>query len=140
MHGELAALIFVGTVSGFAASETCRPCHSEIYARWSKTAMASSSGAVGAENRRETFERAAFTHARSGATYGVKHLGDGISVDIRKGATRAETPLRWFVGSGAEARSYLLEAEGFLFQAPVAWYAREKRWDLAPGYRRYEQP
>jgi predicted CXXCH cytochrome family protein len=46
----------------------------------------------------------------------------------------------YFVGSGATARGYLIAADGFLFEAPVAYYPLTKKWALAPGYERYGYP
>jgi Tfp pilus assembly protein PilF len=38
----------------------------------------------------------------------------------------------------------LIERDGFLFQSPISWYTRERRWDLAPGYekqnRHFDRP
>jgi hypothetical protein len=36
-------------------------------------------------------------------------------------------------------RSYLFSVEGFLYQAPVSYYSAESRWDLSPGYERYNR-
>ena len=40
--------------------------------------------------------------------------------------------------------AYLIERDGFLFQSPIAWYARARRWDLPPGYEKtnshFERP
>ena len=32
--------------------------------------------------------------------------------------------------------AYLIERDEFLFQSPIAWYARAQRWDLPPGYQK----
>ena len=56
------------------------------------------------------------------------------------GSLRGSKTLAWFVGSGAVARSYLLAADGFLYEAPVAYYSATARWDLAPAYDRYAYP
>jgi hypothetical protein len=53
---------------------------------------------------------------------------------------RGSKRLAYFVGSGAAARSYLIEDSGFLYQAPVAWYAKEAKWELSPGYGGYGYP
>ena len=44
--------------------------------------------------------------------------------------------LSWFIGSGRVCRSYLFERDGFLFQAPMAYYSELRKWDLSPGYQR----
>ena len=52
----------------------------------------------------------------------------------------AAKPLAYAVGSGTRAFSYLLEDHGFLFEAPVAYYATGHSWGLAPGYDAYSYP
>jgi hypothetical protein len=108
-----------------------------------QTAMANSSGAVGATPSIEKFHKAEFLHERSGVLYKVRKAGERLALDYEQAGqipVRVSRDMPWFVGSGSEARSYLLDVKGFLFQAPVAWYAKAARWDLAPGYARNEQP
>jgi hypothetical protein len=35
--------------------------------------------------------------------------------------------------------SYLFARDGFLFESPVNWYSRERRWDMAPSYQQVEE-
>jgi hypothetical protein len=44
--------------------------------------------------------------------------------------------VKFVVGSGRQGIAYLIERDGFLFQSPIAWYARDRRWDLPPGYEK----
>ena len=99
--------------------------------------MARSSGAPGRDELIESFARASFTHSASGFQYRVT----AYSVEFDKsGALHGRKQLTWFIGSGTIARSYVISADGFLFEAPVAYYARERKWDLAPGYDSYAYP
>src|SRR5262249_45295864 len=52
---------------------------------------------------------------------------------------RGSKQFAYFIGSGATARSYLLADDGWLFLAPVAWYARTG-WGLGPSYDTYAYP
>ena len=45
-----------------------------------------------------------------------------------------EAEVQFAVGSGRLGVAYLIEHDGFLFQSPIAWYPRERQWDLPPGY------
>lgn len=45
-----------------------------------------------------------------------------------------ERELRYFIGSGKKDRTYLFFDEGYLFEAPINWYTREKRWNMTPAY------
>jgi Flp pilus assembly protein TadD len=46
-----------------------------------------------------------------------------------------EAEIRYVLGSGKQAFSYLIDRGGFLFESPMTWYIREQRWGLSPGYR-----
>jgi predicted CXXCH cytochrome family protein len=52
----------------------------------------------------------------------------------------AEYPVQYVVGSGHEGRTYLVEADGFLLESPITWYASKNAWDLSPGYDHARQP
>jgi hypothetical protein len=56
------------------------------------------------------------------------------------GTLRGEKGLRYFIGSGATARSYLLADAGYLFEAPAAYYPGARKWSFAPAYDRYAYP
>ncbi len=51
----------------------------------------------------------------------------------------SDFPLVYVVGSGEHALSYLAEADGFLVESPVSWYASHHKWDLSPSYDRPDQ-
>ncbi len=105
--------------------------------------MAMSSGRVGAGGFQEKFERGEFPHALSGVSYRVYPDGNQplFSFDFSAAGTRIHgtRPLEYFIGSGTVGRSYLFSVEGFLYQAPVSYYSAESRWDLSPGYERYDR-
>jgi cytochrome c-type biogenesis protein CcmH/NrfG len=48
--------------------------------------------------------------------------------------------LKYFVGSGTAARSYLIAADNFLYEAPATYYSRTRAWAPSPGYDRYSYP
>lgn len=121
--------------------QQCAGCHSSISESYARTAMASSSGVAGTSGSAiEHFDRAAFQHDATGYRYRVSKDGDALTFELAKDTLSAKRPLRYFVGSGATARSYLLSADGYLYEAPVAYYSSAARWDLAPGYDRYAFP
>jgi hypothetical protein len=45
-----------------------------------------------------------------------------------------QVEVTYALGSGARGRAYLLERDGRLFASSLNWYARTKKWWLAPGY------
>jgi len=58
---------------------------------------------------------------------------DGLPVEFSRAESgvAAKGHLRWFVGSGRVARSYLSSLDGFLFQSPVS-YIHWPAWDIFP--------
>ena len=108
--------------------------------------MAQSSGRVAPQTAIEGFDRALFTHRASGFRYRVsKRSGGALSVGFEQpaaaGGLHAEKAMPYYVGSGAAARSYLLESDGFLFVSPVAWYSGSSaHWGLGPAYSGYGYP
>jgi predicted CXXCH cytochrome family protein len=138
-HGLLALAAALRCLS---ASPACAPCHQAIYDRYRLTPMANSSGAAGEGPLRESYEHAAFEHARSGFRYAASARRGTPWLEFAKldGTVKGVRELPYFVGSGATARSYLMMDEGFLYQAPVAYYAFDRKWDLAPNYETYAYP
>jgi Flp pilus assembly protein TadD len=45
-----------------------------------------------------------------------------------------EEEILYVLGSGRQGISYLVERGGFLFESPITWFSRKKRWDLSPGF------
>jgi len=117
-----------------APASSCAPCHREIYDAWRRTPMAQTSGAAAAAD----LTHAAF--AAAGYRYRVFRDGEALSFDFSGAGVHATRTLSWFIGSGATARSFLLSGDGYLFEAPVAWYRAGDKWDLAPSYDRYTYP
>jgi len=102
--------------------------------------MSMSSGRVGQGSFHESLERATFTDPATGAKYSVTPGGEGYRLAFsREGAgVQGERLLAFFVGSGRVGRSYLYSLGGFLFQSPVSYYSQAARWDISPGYQRYQ--
>lgn len=49
---------------------------------------------------------------------------------------KLELPIDFFIGSGNQTRSYLVNRNGFLFEMPLTWYRQKGIWDLSPGYEK----
>jgi len=103
--------------------------------------MAQSSGKVGSADLKETFERAQFRDDHGAFSYRV-------TPDYRFEFTEqsAREPisgvrgLRYFVGSGAAAQTFLMDDGGFLFESPVTYYGQSESWKASPGFESYEYP
>jgi tetratricopeptide (TPR) repeat protein len=42
--------------------------------------------------------------------------------------------INYIIGSGQHTNSHLYNINGYVYQAPITYYAQEKKWDLAPGF------
>ena len=138
-HGwPLVALLLTLAAAADAqtGSAACATCHREIYESYRATPMAHSARKVDAAAPPERFDRASFTHEKSGYRYRVSPY----LLDFDKTGLTGTKRLAYAIGSGVRAFSYLIVDDGFLFEAPVAYYAAAKAWGLAPGYDRYPYP
>jgi hypothetical protein len=102
--------------------------------------MGRSVATVAAATRAEP--RAAPAGAEFGAggyQYTVERRGDRLihreqKLDAGEPVASVEAAVAYALGSGERGYSFLVERDGFLAQSPVAWYAQEQRYDVAPGY------
>jgi len=106
--------------------------------------MAHSSGRVGTEEPKERFDRTEFRDSSGAFAYRVGQQAGKYFFEFRqqgaKEPIRGRRQLEYFVGSGAAARSYLLNVDGFLYEAPVAYYSKPASWNSAPGYAGFDYP
>ncbi|HXP38916.1 MAG TPA: hypothetical protein VN833_01540 [Candidatus Acidoferrales bacterium] len=42
--------------------------------------------------------------------------------------------VEWIIGSGANGSGAIVKQDGYLFEAPLSFYAKPHRWALSPGY------
>jgi hypothetical protein len=109
----------------FVGNQACARCHAEIVRAYSGTGMAHSSGKVSGVTPGR------LRHEASGVSYEIDAAG---WVRLSKGSTRAARKLDYFIGSGTAGQSFAAVHDGFLFEAPLTWYAQSRRWDASPGY------
>ena len=144
----LIALLFA-VVSGAngaesVGSQACASCHAAIYRSFMQTQMAHSSGRAGAAEPKEQFERAEFRDASGKYSYQAGQDAGKYYFDFRQQGARdpiqGRRPLEYFVGSGTAARTYLLNVDGFLYEAPVSYYSRSASWNSTPGFDVFDFP
>jgi len=106
--------------------------------------MAHSSGRAGTGEPKESFDRNEFRDSHGAFRYHVVQEGGTYFFDFRQQGTKepiqGRRQLEYFVGSGAAARSYLMRVDGFLYEAPVAYYSNSASWNSAPGYAGFDYP
>ncbi len=123
-----------GTDAHYVGTAVCASCHTSKHTSYLLTAHSRALSDVVATNEPPN---AAFVHgARS---YRVYRQDDQLRHEeiLRtaegKEIARVDLPVRYLVGSGQAARTYLVEVDGFLHESPLTWYASKKEWDLSPG-------
>ncbi|HKD04599.1 MAG TPA: tetratricopeptide repeat protein [Bryobacteraceae bacterium] len=122
--------------NGLVGSRVCEKCHAEIYRKYSRTAMAQTSGlALHADVPEQSFS------ANGGYEYSISRGASGLSLQFRKpGVISGSRELSYYAGSGATARSYLISVDGFLYEAPATYYTSSAKWAPSPGYDSYNYP
>jgi hypothetical protein len=112
-------------------SEACSGCHSEIHKAYSETGMANASGLAG-----DGVMSGEFNHKTSEVRYRVYKQDEHVWMSFERESEKfhGQRELSYFIGSGRKARSYLFSAQGLLFEAPINWYAQDRRWGMMPAY------
>jgi hypothetical protein len=128
----LLALALQAAGTGYVGSKVCGTCHAEIFRKYSATPMAMTSGPGGAA----PVPDGSFS-ANSGNRYSITHQTGKLVLDF---GTNQRRELKYFVGSGAAARSYLISVDNFLYEAPATYYSRARAWAPSPGYDGYGYP
>jgi len=121
----------------YVGSERCRQCHPKEHQSYYQTGHRLAFGDIDLD---EEPPDGGFDHPLSGRRYRVRRADGQLWHDhwhVRPDGTTVELgsyPMRYAIGSGRFARSYLLERDGFLFESPITWYAQRQAWDMSPGY------
>jgi tetratricopeptide (TPR) repeat protein len=135
----------------YVGDAACVGCHAEIAEAYSRHPMGRSLGPIAAARSMgvEIGSDGPRFEVR-GLVYAVEHDGERvIHREVRPDAmgriiAQNEAEVQYVIGSGRQASSYLIERDGFLFESPITWYAKGKRWGLSPGYEtriaRFERP
>jgi hypothetical protein len=110
----------------------CGQCHPDVVARYARTPMANTSGPVEAANE----FTGGFSHATSRTRYQIVRSGNRLVLEWNE----HRKPLIFFIGSRRMGRSFGFNADGYLYQAPVGYYANRHLWDMAPGYENDREP
>lgn len=142
----LLAIAFGADGAESVGSQACASCHAAIYRSFTRTQMAQSSGRVGTQQPAEQFDRSEFRDSSGAFAYTVGRDASGYYFDFRQQGTKqtqpiqGRRPLNYFVGSGSAARSYITNVDGFLYEAPVAYFRSLASWRSAPGIAQLDYP
>lgn len=134
--------------TNYAGTESCRECHADQYRTYRRTAHSLALADV--DTAREP-PNATFFHEASGRSYtvyrqdGQLHHREAVLDDDGSEIASSDYPVRYVIGSGRHARSYIVDIDGFHCESPLTWYALEERWGMSPSYdvadhRGFERP
>ena len=129
------------SINNYVGNAACANCHADIYKTFIQTPMANSSGAVNGDALQTKLPAAEFSHTTSGINYRVAKEGVDTFVEFERPQTNAfkgRRKLDFFIGSGNHGRSFLSSIEGFLYQSPISYYAKDHKWEMSPGYETME--
>jgi hypothetical protein len=121
----------------FVGSQVCAECHRPQFESYLQTAHSQAFMPIDLTVEPPDGQ---FHHDASGRDYEIVRR-DGqllhrelLRDDQGNAAAQDERVLKWLVGSGRHSRTYLVEADGFLSESPVTWYASRQAWSMSPGY------
>ena len=128
----------------YVGDDNCKSCHLEIHENFHKTGMGRSLYKPSASNEIEDFENENVVYDKKSDYYYkvIKKGGDYYQVEFRKDKDgnithELEKKIEYVIGSGNNTRSYLYSENGFFFEMPVSWYSEKAKWDMSPGYEKF---
>jgi hypothetical protein len=118
-------------------SQSCAACHADNFELHRRSPHGNSFGRVDPDLEPADGR---VVHTPTRLVYSIFRQGGQLfhreSLRTDDGAEHllTEHALDYVVGSGAHARTYLIEDSGFLAESPVTWYVSRNAWGMSPGY------
>ena len=126
---------FTQDASRYVGSKVCFGCHAQTYRSYFATDMGRSMAAATDLNDPNIPVEAAVPAPTPGRTIRVYHDPTGWhQSETEPGVFADEHKLDYVIGSGANGLTFLVTRGQDLFQAPLSFYSRPRKWDLSPGY------
>lgn len=130
----------LGPEATYVGMTSCQSCHKEIHEDYIHTGMGRSLYRPDPANKIEAFgSEASVYDEHSGYHYRPYWSNDKFFIAeyrVSDGDTTHQLieEIDYVIGSGNQTRSYLIEKNGYVYEAPITWYVEKKIWDLSPGY------
>jgi tetratricopeptide (TPR) repeat protein len=136
------ALVLIGfpAQGQYIGSKSCAQCHAAQYQAFTRTPMGRSLAAVSVTVAPEFTKPAQFVHQKTGRHYRIfqkqsRLLIEEFFLDKNQSVVYSDPRnIRYAIGSGNHARSFLIERAGRIYQAPITFFKNAGRWDMSPGY------
>ena len=116
------------------ASDVCRACHAQAVVGYLQTGMGNSI------RRPELPLAGSFKHEFSQSSFSIRNSDAGMTQSVERGGLKAEHPIDYIIGSGNAAFGFLVRIQDYVYQSPVSYYTKRRRWDMAPGFERHPAP
>ncbi|MCI4669290.1 MAG: hypothetical protein MRZ79_14240 [Bacteroidia bacterium] len=126
--------------NSYVGTQACQSCHKKITESYLQTGMGKSMYRPSKDNVIESFGAHDIVYDSAlNFYYAAQWKGEDFFVREFRIENADTLHDRWekidyVVGSGHQTRSYLLERDGYIYEAPITWYVNKKVWDLSPGY------
>jgi len=128
------------TAVHFVGMQTCAGCHQDIYQDYIHTGMGKSFYKPNKDNIIEIFHNDSVVYdTYLDFYYQAFWKGNNMYIkefrlDKKDTVHNRTEKVDYIVGSGNQTRSYIINRQGFLYEAPITWYVAKQRWDVSPGY------
>ncbi|MEO0897431.1 MAG: cytochrome c3 family protein [Bacteroidota bacterium] len=121
----------------YVGVQACQSCHAKITKTYLETGMGKS---MYAPPKADRIESEGLVYDEELDFY-YQPLWRGKEFFIREFRLRGKDTIHsrmekidYVVGSGHQTRSYLIQRNGYIYEAPITWYVNKGIWDLSPGY------
>lgn len=134
------------TNATYVGDDACGSCHEALANSFERTGMGRSLSVFDPANAPEVFSsdlvvkdpNSLYSYTafvRNDTLFQREWLEDHAGTIVNE----LTMPVEWVVGSGNATRSYLINVNGFVTEAPLTWYVNQKKWDMSPGYSQKNQ-
>jgi hypothetical protein len=126
--------------SGNVGSRVCAQCHPSIYESFSRTDMGRSMSEITPTLLGRVPASAGIFDPRLNRHFEIFVRDNNLYQSEYETAADGEDVFRetrrldWIIGSGANGSGAIVKQDGYLFEAPLSFYAKPHRWALSPGY------
>lgn len=130
-----------GADAKYVGKEACRSCHAEKYETFVHSEMGRSFKPAKLSLSAAKFDGIKPVYDKDLNLYYLPyHIGEDLYIkEFRlKGRDTIHQrieKLAYIVGSGQHTNSHMIAENGYVFQAPLTWYAQDGKWDLPPGFQ-----
>lgn len=129
------------TTTGYVDDSLCAECHQDLFESFQSVGMAKSFYTADEMEPIEDFENSHYYHPASDRHYEMQSIGGELfQVRYQRDADgnrlhELRIKVDAVIGSGNHVRSYLYRTpSGEMFQMPLAWYSKSRKWRMNPGY------